>query len=174
MVLFPINNPLYLCLDPSELQRLRSNGNQSEISSLSSSPLLSKRPAAEGVAGEWQLFGNATWNMLTACQGTLPWGVEWRAVWRWHHLPFSWSSAWSPQSNLIHLPHSDISSCRGVPKAFTLLYTHFVLLLCWAYLSSSLSASGSGLGLTSKQGGVMCWGRKAKITLCWWAECRCL
>lgn len=70
----PINNPLYLCQDPSELQRLRSNGNQPELRSLTSSPQLSECPAAESVAGEWQLFGNTTWNMLAACQGTLSWG----------------------------------------------------------------------------------------------------
>lgn len=69
--------------------RWRSKGNQPELSSLSLQPCcFSKHPATERVAGEWQLFGNTTWNMLAACQGSrgeVGWG-------QWHHLPFSWTS----------------------------------------------------------------------------------
>ncbi len=144
----PINNRPYLCQDPSELQRLMSNGNQPELSSLTSSPPLSKRPAAEGVAGEWQLLGNTTWNMLAACQGTLPWGVGWG---KHHHSPFSWTSLslWSNWSSSL-LPPPDISSCRYVPEAFTLLYALALSLSC-AHLFFLLSLlSTSSLGIRSQ------------------------
>lgn len=122
----PINNLLYLCQDPSELQRLRSNGNQPELRSLTSSPQLSECPAAESIAGEWQLFGNTTWNMLAACQGTLSWGGGVAGGVSGITCLFPWTSTsppfdWSPSLVLTFLP---AAMCQRPSLLYTLVLSH--------------------------------------------------
>lgn len=107
------------------------------------SPLLS----AEGAARAWQLFGNTTWNMLAACQGTLSRRMGWE---KRHHLPFSlastsgrsdWSAPWH-----FCLPQR----ARGLQIAFTLLS---LSCFCSSYLSSPLLALWSRFRLSTENKG---------------------
>lgn len=155
MVLFPITNPLYLCQDPFALQRLRSNGNQPELSSLTFSSLVSTYPA-EAVMYDWELFGKSTWNMLTVCRGTFPLAVGWRVsrgsgiLCIFLGLEFLFNPTWSHSVQLTFLP---TFKYQRPSLCFTLFFcSSLVSSFSCAYLSSPLSALGSGLRLTLKRG----------------------
>lgn len=90
VVLFPINSPLYLCQDPFELQRLRSNGNQPELSSLTRLPA--------GIHVSWRrshVWLTALWKCHLEHVNSLSRRFSLRVEGQQgqlHHLYFSWTS----------------------------------------------------------------------------------